>query len=198
MSLFRRFRYQQFIDWCRSNISAQDYTTINLNAYLNELKNKNVADVINNVINNRLNEGEKLSVHIKVDTTARSDVTEYKLFRKARDKPPSLFNLDIQKIPNKNIPVKLNGLQIRHCTVFGNHVGSVVIENCEISTLSLGNEATVVIRDTKIGTLDISKAHQIDMIGGCVLNIQIAAAGFPNPLTGSIDFKKYVFPKNSA
>ena len=70
MSLFRRFRYQQFIDWCRSNISAQDYTTINLNAYLNELKNKNVADVINNVINNRLNEGEKLSVHIKVDTTA--------------------------------------------------------------------------------------------------------------------------------
>lgn len=72
----------------------------------------------------------------------------------------------------------------------------VVFENCEFVKLTLNNDARVYLNNCKIGTLEITNAHQIHMEGGCVLNIQVAAPGNSNPLTGSVNFANTFFPRN--
>ncbi len=75
------------------------------------------------------------------------------------------------------------------------HTDPIVFENCEIANLNMHHDSRVSLKNTSVGNLIITKAHQIHMQGGCVLNIQIPAPGNETPLTGSVSFSNTFFPR---
>lgn len=99
-----------------------------------------------------------------------------------------------------NCELTFNLLRINTCYIsWGSHsklTDPIIFENCEFVTLTLNSNARVCLKNCKIGTLEITEAHQIHMEGGCVLNIQVAAPGNSNPLTGSVNFSNTFFPRN--
>lgn len=194
---FEKGDYRQFNEWCRAGVfpggksafeihnrfSGQEPTGSALESAVDEFKKLLSAGVVKTA---HFNGHLPATGSYRLESKDGSDV--------------GLVNA-LHVTPNApNCELIFNRLTIKTCNItWGGHTkltDPVVFENCDFMHLRLDHDARAYLKNCKIGTLEINKAHQIHMEGGCVLNIQVAAPGNNNPLTGSVNFSNTFFPRN--
>ena len=203
MSWFKKFfssekeSYRQFNEWCKTGdfpSGGPQFQTANRLG--GQVPTEDQFDVMVDEFNKMLNVGVIQIAHFNGPLPATGS---YKIENTEISETSSVNALHITShAPNCELIFK--HLTINICAIsWGGHsklTDPVIFENCEFVRLTLDNDARVCLKNCKIGTLEITKAHQIHMEGGCVLNIQVAAPGNNNPLTGSVNFANTFFPRN--
>jgi len=199
---FKQKPYKEFNEWCKSEPVGEQYEDF----ILSRLNPNNTISIdgfnsLMETLHQKLYDGGLLNIVFDRQVDLGGDLNancEYLISGNDEEKP-TLNNLNIQQVPDQKCPLVFKNLKIRHSIiqVGGTTMKVVVLKNCDIAQLTLHQNARVTLINTKIGTLNIDQANLIDMVGGCVLNIEVPAPGGAiNPLTGSVDFVNTFFPRN--
>ena len=120
-----------------------------------------------------------------------------------RDKVSEEININRLSISTDNSGKPNVSLENLSINVLNIHSASsnkvpVTIEDCEIKELSLTSNASVCIKNSKIGILKVyneSAIRYLKVENGCILNIDCPTPGKENPLNGPILFKNVFLPK---
>lgn len=189
--------YHQFNEWCRDGEFPDGESAFETHKRFSgrqptEDQFKMAADAFNKLLRDGVIKSANFNGPFPVTGSYKlgnTDDTEIGLV--------NLLNLASQ-VPNCELV--FNQLNINICNINWNGhtklTDPIIFENCEFIKLTLNVDARVCLKNCKIGTLEITNAHQIHMEGGCVLNIQVVAPGNSNPLTGSVNFSNTFFPRN--
>lgn len=188
--------HHQFNEWCRDDEFPDGRSDYQTGQQYNGAPTEDIFKTAVNKFNKLLTEGVIRAAHFN----AHFPVTgSYKLGNIDSAEAASINTLHIGGQP-PNCELVFHHIKINMCNIYwSGHTkltDPVVFENCDFVKLTLNTDARVCLKNCKIGTLEITKVHQIHMEGGCVLNIQVAAPGNSNPLTGSVNFSNTFFPRN--
>ena len=121
-----------------------------------------------------------------------------------RDKISEAINFNFLQIKTGSFgssEVVLENLLINHLQIHGPVEKSpVTIKNCNIKKVTLISNASVCIKNSQIGTMEMINESAIGYLkveNGCILNFDCPTPGAKNPFNGPIIFKKVFLPKNT-